>query len=682
MLLRRGLEAGDLSFHAEAAEAFPAAELIFLCEPAGVGDGEPHLAAIVGATVEVGIHAAAGAVLVNRTTAPIGTLRWIRALLEGRAGDITLATNPEFLMPGTAVADFLVPYRIVVGAWEVAAVDRVFEAFRPITERRVPPDLVTTRADRGRDATVPVFVTAPETAELSTYAAKALTAVRTSFVNEIAEVAERSGADIDEVVAILSLDPRIGAHLPGPGLGWERSSLPRDLQLLDESLETLHMSTRLLSGANEVNDDRAGWVQRKLLQHLRSIEGRTIVVMGPGAAPPGDRGRPSRALEVATDLARAGADVRAFDPEVRTSAGDDAGISVIDDALASAEQADAIVIASVWEGVTDLPLERLRTVMRRPLLVDGWNCVDERAARDAGLVYVGVGRRQPNVLPILPSPSAPEPESVASARRGEDDSRHPSPPAGPGGGVELAAPARHMAGAAAAAALAEEWVAVEQPHIEPIVLPEAGRSTSQWIQLGVKRVMDVVASLMMMVVLSPLLIAVAVAVGLDSRGPMLFVQQRLGRGGRPFSLVKFRTMVSGAAGLDECLEADPELLREWEERRKLRRDPRVTRVGQTLRRFSLDELPQLWNVLIGHMSLVGPRPVQRDELALLGPEGPEILTSRPGLTGLWAVSGRSDVSYRERAQLEFQYVVEWNLWLDLRILLRTIPAVIRGHGAY
>jgi lipopolysaccharide/colanic/teichoic acid biosynthesis glycosyltransferase len=134
--------------------------------------------------------------------------------------------------------------------------------------------------------------------------------------------------------------------------------------------------------------------------------------------------------------------------------------------------------------------------------------------------------------------------------------------------------------------------------------------------------------------------------------------------------------------LDGCLGADPELLREWEENRKIRRDPRVTSVGRWLRRSSLDELPQLWNVLIGHMSLVGPRPVQRDELLLLGPEASTILAVRPGLTGLWAVSGRSDVTYRERAQLEFRYVVDWDLGLDLRILLRTIPAVVRGHGAY
>ena len=252
----------------------------------------------------------------------------------------------------------------------------------------------------------------------------------------------------------------------------------------------------MLSGANEVNDDRAGWVQRKLLQHLRSIEGRTIVVMGPGAAPPGAPGRRSRALEVATDLARAGADVRAFDPEVRTSAGGDAGVTVIDDVLASAEHADAVVIASVWEGVTELPLERLRTVMRRPLLVDGWNCVDERPRAMPASCTSGSGAASRTCCRSCPRRRHPN-RSRSPARAGTRTT-----PAVPrrrrGRAAASSSPRRHGTWRAPRPPRRSRrnWVAVEPPHIEPIVLPEAGRSTSQRIQLGVKRVMDVVASLM------------------------------------------------------------------------------------------------------------------------------------------------------------------------------------------
>jgi UDPglucose 6-dehydrogenase len=679
-LMRRGIDGGTLSFHTHAAETMPEAELVFLCEPATAGADEPHLSGIMAAAVDVSTYAATRAVVVNRIAAPIGTLRWIRALLDGRS-DIQLACNPAFLMVGSATTDFLHPYRIVVGAWEVSAVDRIFEALHPISRRRLPDDIMPPRPDHSSDRPVPAFVTTPETAELSTYAAKALMSVRTSFVNEMAEVAERSGADIEEVVAILSLDPRLGSHLPRPGLGWTPSSLPRDVEILDESLETLSVPTRLLAGANAVNDEQAGWIRRKLVQHLRTLEGRTIAVLGLGAEPPGDVGHRSRALEVAIGLVRAGARVRAFDPAVRALP-DDADISLVDDVVRSARDADAVVVASRWEGVHDLPLDRLRGVMRHPLLVDGCDAVDEGAARAAGIVYVGIGHRQPNVLPLLPSPDEPGPMADIPTMRRKDEHPHPlSPPDRPQGGARLPATLVASAGTSSAAALDEHWVPLEPPDLPPVLLPEARGATWPWMQLAVKRAIDIVASLVLMIVLFPLLVIVALVVRLDSRGPALFMQERVGRGGRPFRLVKFRTM-SSETTLDGCLDADPHLLREWEETRKIRRDPRVTSVGHWLRRSSLDELPQLWNVLIGHMSLVGPRPVQVDELLLLGHEASTILVVRPGLTGLWAVSGRSDVTYRERALLEFRYVVEWNLRLDLRIMLLTIPAVVRGHGAY
>jgi exopolysaccharide production protein ExoY len=181
----------------------------------------------------------------------------------------------------------------------------------------------------------------------------------------------------------------------------------------------------------------------------------------------------------------------------------------------------------------------------------------------------------------------------------------------------------------------------------------------------------------------PIALLVSLAITFDSPGPILFKQRRLGRLGREFALLKFRTMVvDGDAALAEHVASDRTLREEWERSRKLRNDPRTTRVGLFLRRHSLDELPQVLNVLRGNMSLVGPRPVARDEIAYFGEGGPQILSARPGLTGLWAVSGRSDISYPERAALELRYATSWNLWMDVKILIRTIPVVIHGHGAY
>lgn len=198
----------------------------------------------------------------------------------------------------------------------------------------------------------------------------------------------------------------------------------------------------------------------------------------------------------------------------------------------------------------------------------------------------------------------------------------------------------------------------------------------------IKRSLDVLGVIMLGIVALPFIALIAFAVKLDSTGPLMFGHRRIGQGGRSFRAWKFRSMVCNADEvLREHLEKNPDALAEWSAKHKLHDDPRVTRVGRFLRKTSLDELPQLWNVLIGEMSLVGPRPIvdaerhhYREQIELY--EG--VL---PGLSGLWQVSGRSDTSYEERVRLDSYYVRNWSIWLDLCILARTIPALLFGRGA-
>ncbi|MEV4139204.1 sugar transferase [Dactylosporangium sp. NPDC049742] len=194
-----------------------------------------------------------------------------------------------------------------------------------------------------------------------------------------------------------------------------------------------------------------------------------------------------------------------------------------------------------------------------------------------------------------------------------------------------------------------------------------------------KAVVDRVGAVVLLVVLSPLLAGLALAVRAESKGPVLFRQVRVGKDGREFVIVKFRTMHTDAearlAELRHLNEVDGALF-------KLRNDPRVTRVGRFLRKFSLDELPQLLNVLGGSMSLVGPRPPLPEEVAVYPDDARRRLAVRPGMTGLWQVSGRSDLSWDEAVRLDLQYVENWSLSLDLVIMLRTLSAVTRGAGAY
>jgi Undecaprenyl-phosphate galactose phosphotransferase WbaP len=193
---------------------------------------------------------------------------------------------------------------------------------------------------------------------------------------------------------------------------------------------------------------------------------------------------------------------------------------------------------------------------------------------------------------------------------------------------------------------------------------------------------DQTAALALVILLSPLLCALAIMIRRDG-GPALFRHRRIGAGGRSFECIKFRTMVVNADGvLRKTIKIDAQAAAEWAATQKLRDDPRITRIGSFLRRSSLDELPQLINVLHGEMSLVGPRPIVQAEVARYGSDIEYYYAAKPGLTGLWQVSGRSDMSYARRVRLDVWYVRNWTLWHDIAILFKTIPAVFLQRGAH
>ncbi len=197
-----------------------------------------------------------------------------------------------------------------------------------------------------------------------------------------------------------------------------------------------------------------------------------------------------------------------------------------------------------------------------------------------------------------------------------------------------------------------------------------------------KRIVDVLGAIVLALVFAPLILVI---VFLMRKGgaSVIYRHRRIGRGGQMFSCLKFRTMVPNADQvLRELLENSPELQAEWVRDHKLRNDPRVTRLGRFLRRTSLDELPQLWNVMRGEMSLVGPRPVVREELLRYGRNVSIYLSAKPGITGLWQVTGRNDTDYRRRVVLDTYYVRNQNLLLDLYILVKTTGVVLGGNGAY
>ncbi len=211
----------------------------------------------------------------------------------------------------------------------------------------------------------------------------------------------------------------------------------------------------------------------------------------------------------------------------------------------------------------------------------------------------------------------------------------------------------------------------------PLVTLERTRITG--MDAILKRALDLVGSLAGLLVAAPLMLLIALLVKFTSPGPVFYRRRVLGQGGTTFAALKFRTMfVNG----DEILEKHHELKEELARNGKLKDDPRVTPLGRFLRRYSLDELPQLLNILIGQMSLVGPRMITPEEWPHYGKWQYNLLTVKPGLTGLWQISGRSDLSYQDRVRLDMHYIRNYTIWLDLQILFQTVPMVLRGKGAY
>jgi Undecaprenyl-phosphate galactose phosphotransferase WbaP len=200
----------------------------------------------------------------------------------------------------------------------------------------------------------------------------------------------------------------------------------------------------------------------------------------------------------------------------------------------------------------------------------------------------------------------------------------------------------------------------------------------------IKSSFEFILSLVLLVLLFPAGLVIAAAVRLDSRGPVFFTQSRYGKRGRLIRIVKFRSMHADAdARLEEYLRANGTAREEWVRYRKLRNsDPRVTKVGAFLRRHSLDELPQILNVLAGQMSLIGPRPYLQEELAEVKQSKSVLFQVRPGITGLWQISGRSNVSFADRLLLDEHYIRNWSLWTDVTILIKTAGAIVSGSGAF
>ena len=384
-LVHRNVQDGRLSFTTGFAEAISDAQAIFIAvgTPSRRGDGHADLSYVYAVAEEVGQHLKVPAVIVTKSTVPVGTGDEVERILResGTSVKFAVASNPEFLREGAAIDDFKRPDRIVIGTDDEWARSVMTEVYRPLFLNRAP-----------------ILFTSRRSAELVKYAANAFLATKITFINEMADLAEKVGADIQDVARGIGLDNRIGPKFLHAGPGYGGSCFPKDTLALLKTAEDHDSPVRIVEAVVKVNDIRKRAMGRKVLEGLAAV-GRTeprgckVALLGLTFKPNTDDMRDAPSISIAQALIDAGVEVCAYDPQGMELARPlMPGVSLMPDAYAAATDADAVVLVTEWDAFRALDLGRLRQLAKTPLLVDLRNIYNPEEVRAAGFTYVSVGR--------------------------------------------------------------------------------------------------------------------------------------------------------------------------------------------------------------------------------------------------------------------------------------------------
>jgi UDPglucose 6-dehydrogenase len=380
-LVARGVAQGRLRFEDDPARAVPGAEVAFLCVGTPAREtGEANLIAVESAARGVARHLTGPAVLAEKSTVPAGTAERLARVLRIERPDlgerIDVVSNPEFLREGRAVQDAVSPDRILVGADS----ERGFE-----TMRRVYDPMI--------DAGSELIETDITTAELAKHACNAFLAMKVSYVNAIARLCERAGADVTAVSRVMGSDERIGPHFLDAGLGWGGYCFPKDLQAFERLAERLGYDFGLLREVARINDEALDAAFDKVCDALWNVEGKRVALLGLAFKPGTDDVRFSPALALARRLLERDASVVGYDPEAAANAKSEvAGLEVAPTAYDALEGAHCAVVCTEWDDLRSLDLERVRQAMTTPIVVDGRNVFDPVEMRRLGFVHAGMGR--------------------------------------------------------------------------------------------------------------------------------------------------------------------------------------------------------------------------------------------------------------------------------------------------
>jgi UDPglucose 6-dehydrogenase len=378
-LVRRNVKEGRLRFTTSTGEAMQGTDVAFVAVGTPPGEsGEADLSHVLGAAEEIGRHVRRYTVIVNKSTVPVGSAEKVAEVVARVAqGPFDVVSNPEFLKEGAAIEDFMRPDRIVVGLTSERARAVMAELYAPFVRTEQP-----------------VLFMDPRSSELTKYAANAMLATRISFMNDVAALCERLGADVDQVRRGMGSDKRIGYPFLFPGVGFGGSCFPKDVRALMAMARAEGLDFDLLRAVERVNERQKRLLVQKALRHFGSLQGKTVAVWGLAFKPKTDDMREAPSITVVEGLIGNGARVKAHDPvAAEVAAGLFQGrVELVAEPYAAAEGADALVLVTEWSEFRQPDFERLKRIMRHPVLFDGRNVWDQNRVRALGFTYYGIGR--------------------------------------------------------------------------------------------------------------------------------------------------------------------------------------------------------------------------------------------------------------------------------------------------
>ena len=379
-LVSKNMASGRLEFTTDIAGAVRGALVVFIAVGTPPrGDGSANLAYVEGVAETIAGHLNGYKLIVTKSTVPVGTGERLKKIIGKNLKeqvDFDIVSNPEFLREGSAIEDFLRPNRVVIGTNSSQAEAIMKDLYRPLY-------LIET----------PFIVTDVATAEMIKYASNAFLATKISFINEMANLCEKVGADVHQVAKGMGLDGRIGPKFLHPGPGYGGSCLPKDTLALVQMAKQNDCELELLDAVTRVNTKQRDIMVRKIMQALNGTEGKNVAVLGLAFKPNTDDIREAPALDIIRALIKEGVKVRAFDPAAMAEARKVLkGVRYCDDAYDTAQQTDAVVLITEWNEFRNLDLVRLRQSVRNPVFIDLRNVYDEQRMKQAGFRYIGVGR--------------------------------------------------------------------------------------------------------------------------------------------------------------------------------------------------------------------------------------------------------------------------------------------------